>query len=128
MLKKQKTVLPSKPINARAFLAPYFPEETDMRFFNQLERIQKFMIVDTTPEVLQAWGVAAHLRDSLSDKSITKLELALMEPFFTSVLVTTEEQELFAYNLRMKADMPLFQFLPAGKEIMHRLILKAAMT
>jgi len=99
-----------------------------MRFFNQLERVQKFMIVDTTPEVLQAWGVAANLRDSLSDKSITKLELALMEPFFTSVLVTTAEQELFAYNLRMKADMPMFQFLPAGKEIMHRLILKAAMT
>ena len=51
-----------------------------------------------------------------------------MEPYFTSVLVTTPEQELFAYNIRIKGDMPSFQFLPAGREIMHRLAMKAALT
>ena len=52
IIKKAKSTISPKQINARAFLNGYFPEETDVKYFDQLERIQKLMIIDTNPEVL----------------------------------------------------------------------------
>lgn len=53
-----------KFVNPRAFLNGWFPEENDARYFDKLERIQKLMMIDTTPDVLQMWGVGNFSRDS----------------------------------------------------------------
>lgn len=45
----------TKKLDARAFLGSTFPGE-ESASFDKLERIQKLLIVDTTPELVASWG------------------------------------------------------------------------
>ena len=65
---------------------------------------------------------------SLSNLSRSEKGSKEFAPFFKSVIVSTNEHELFAYQIRIKEDTPRFQFLPHGKEILHRLLLRACKT
>lgn len=58
----RKGRLIAKQLNPRSFLAGVFPDDDDAKSFDKMERIQKLMIVDTTADVVQAWGVGQYLK------------------------------------------------------------------
>lgn len=71
------------------------------------------MIVDTTADVLQAWGVSKFLKNQQSGILRTSFESAdstvgEFNPYFMSVVVSTAQHELFAYQVRIKPEMPKF--------------------
>lgn len=67
------------------------------------------------------WGVGDYL-DEHHEKRVN------FAPYFKPIIVETQHHELFAYNIRIKPEMPMFMFLPHGREILHRLCLKIACT
>ena len=45
-----------------------------------------------------------------------------------NIPVVIKGVEVLTYVMRMGEEMPIFNYWPRGKEIIHRLIMKAAMT
>lgn len=129
----KKGRLGNRQVNPRAFLSGVFPGDDDPKTFDKMDRIQKLMIVDTTTDVVQAWGMGHFLKSSQQSILRTSIESVdsngtQFAPFFMSVVVSTAQHELFAYQIRIKPDMPMFQYLPGSREILHRLCLKATLT
>ena len=81
--------------NPRAFLNSVFPGDDDSKTFDKMERIQKLMIVDTTPDVMQSWGIIPSHFKNLSQSSIksslesSELKQGEFVPYFNSIVVST---------------------------------------
>ena len=107
--------------------------------FNSLGRIQNLMSLDVTyinkrEELkkrlhnMDLQSSADMLAKVKADEAAANDETPEDKGTLVNIPVVIKGTEVISYVMRMGQAMPVFNYWPRGREIIHRLILKAAMT
>ena len=107
--------------------------------FNSLGRIQNLMSLDVTyinkrEELkkrlhnMDLQSSADMLAKVKADEAAANEEMPEDKGTLVNIPVVIKGVEVISYVMRMGQSMPTFNYWPRGREIIHRLILKSAMT
>lgn len=73
----------------KQYFSNVFPGDDDPKTFDTIERIQKLVIIDTTKEVINNWGVSHFLKPTPAPISRNSFEsfTTIKEPFISRYMI-----------------------------------------